>query len=101
MGSFSETLIDPGSLPFFTLLSRRRTSLLEGHLVPIPRCPYWRELTLLVYPLSPNIQIQILHTSVHTLPYRIGRENLIKNQSISPLFIILLILPTLSLNNLY
>ena len=68
-------------------------------MVPIPRCPCWRELTLLVNPLSPNIQIQILRTSVHTLPYRIGRENLIKNQSISPLFIILLILSTFFLDN--
>ena len=67
--------------------------------MPIPRCPCWRELTLLVNPLSPNIQIQILHTSVHALPYRIGRENLIKNQSISSLFIILLILPTFVLDN--
>ena len=43
-----------------------------------------------VIPLtSPNIQVQILHTSVHTLPYRISWENLINDQSISPLFIIL------------
>ena len=41
--------------------------------------------------LNPNIQIQILHTNVHTLTYRIGWENLIKDQSISPLFIMLLI----------
>ena len=57
--------------------------------------PLKKSLTL----LSPNIQIQILHTSVHTLPYRISRENLIKDQSISPLLIILLILLTLSLGN--
>ena len=50
-------------------------------------------------PLSPNIQNQILHTSVHTLPYRISWENLIKDQSIFPLFIILLILLTFSLND--
>ena len=53
----------------------------------------------LTYPLSPNIQIQILCTSVHKLPYRISWENLIKDQSISPLFIIFLILPTFSLDD--
>ena len=51
------------------------------------------------YPLSPSIQIQILCTSIHKLPYRISWENLIKDQSISPLFIIFLILPTFSLDD--
>ena len=53
----------------------------------------------LTYPLSPNVQIQILHTCVHKLPYRISWQNLIKDQSISPLFIIFLILPTFSLDD--
>ena len=49
----------------------------------------------LTYPLSPNVQIQILHTSVHKLPYRISWQNLIKDQSISPLFIIFVNSPNL------
>ena len=45
------------------------------------------------------MKIQILHTSVHTLPYRISCENLIKYQSTSPLFINLLLLLTFSFDN--
>ena len=52
-------------------------------------------------PLSPNIKIQILHTDLHTFPLRISSENIIKDQSIFSLVIILLILITLSLNNVW
>ena len=52
-----------------------------------------------INPLSPNMKIQILHTSVHTLPYRISCENSIKYQSTSPLFINLLLLLTFSFDN--
>ena len=52
-----------------------------------------------INPLSPNIKIQILHTGVHTLPYRISWENLIKDQSTSRLFINLLLLLTFSIDN--
>ena len=48
--------------------------------------------------LSPNIHINILQTDLHTFPYRINWENLIKDQSIFPLVIILLILITCSLD---
>ena len=38
----------------------------------------------IVHPLSPNVQIQlILHTDLHTFPWKIGWENLLKDQSIS------------------
>ena len=53
----------------------------------------------LTCPLSPNIQIQILHTNVHKLPYRISWQNLIKDQSISPLFIIFVNSPNLSFDD--
>ena len=53
----------------------------------------------LTYPLSPNVQIQILHTSVHKLPYRISWQNLIKDQCISPLFIIFVNSPNLSFDD--
>ena len=43
---------------------------------------------------APNIQIQILQTDLHTFHYKISWENLIKNQSIFPLVIILLIFIT-------
>ena len=43
-------------------------------------------------PLSPNIHIQILQTDLHTFTYRMSYENFIKDQSIFPLVIILLIL---------
>ena len=51
-------------------------------------------------PLRPNIKKQILHTSVHVLPYRISWENLIKDQSTqSPLFISSLLLLTFSIDD--
>ena len=43
--------------------------------------------------------MQILHSDLHTFPYRIGYKNLIKDQSIFPLVIILLILTPFSLDN--
>ena len=46
---------------------------------------------ILFNPLSPNIHIQILQTDLHTFPYRMCKENLIKDQSVFPLVIILLI----------
>ena len=52
-------------------------------------------------PLSPNIHIQILQTDVHTSPLRISWENLIKDHGIFSLVIILLILITLSLDNVW
>ena len=52
-------------------------------------------------PLSPNIHIQILQTDLYTFPSRISQENLIKDQGIFPLVIILLILITLSLDNVW
>ena len=45
-------------------------------------------------PLSPNIHIQILQTDLYTFPYRMSKENLIKDQSIFPLVITLFILIT-------
>ena len=48
----------------------------------------------LLNPLSPNIHIQILQTDLYTFPYRMSKENLIKDQSIFPLVIILFILIT-------
>ena len=47
-----------------------------------------------VNPLSPNIHMQILQTDLYTFPYRMSKENLIKDQSIFPLVIILFILIT-------
>ena len=41
---------------------------------------------------QPNIHKQILQTDLHTFPYRMSYENFIKDQSIFPLVIILLIL---------
>ena len=52
-------------------------------------------------PLSPSIQEQILQTDLHIFPSRISWENLIKDQSIFSLMIILLILITLSLDNVW
>ena len=37
----------------------------------------------LLNPLSPNIHIQILQTDLYTFPYRMSKENLIKDQSVS------------------
>ena len=44
--------------------------------------------------LSPNIQLQILQTDLHTFPYKMCWENLIKDQGIFYLVIILLLLIT-------
>ena len=52
-------------------------------------------------PLSPNIHIQILQTDLHTFPLRISWENLIKDRDIFSLLIILLILITICLDNLW
>ena len=54
-----------------------------------------------VNPLSPNIHIQILQTDLHTFPLGISLENLIKDHGIFSLVIILLILITLSLDNVW
>ena len=48
----------------------------------------------LVIPFSPNIHIQILQTYLHTFPFWMSWENLIKDQGIFPQVIILLILIT-------
>ena len=56
----------------------------------------------IVNSLSPNtIHIQILQTNLHTFPLRISCENLIKDHGIFSVVIILLILITLSLNNVW
>ena len=52
-------------------------------------------------PLSPNIHIQILQTDLYTFPKRMCGENLIKDQRIFSLVIIVLILITLSIDNLW
>ena len=52
-------------------------------------------------PLSPNIDMQILHTDLHTFPLRISWENLKKDHGILSLVITLLILITLSLDNVW
>ena len=49
--------------------------------------------------LSPDIHIQILQTDLHVFPQRISWENLIKDQSIFPKVIILLILVNFSFDN--
>ena len=54
-----------------------------------------------VNPLSPNIHIQILQTDLHTFPLRITWENLIKDHVIFPLVIMLLILITIPLDNVW
>ena len=51
--------------------------------------------------LSPNIHMQILQTDPHAFPLRISWENLIKYPGIFSLMIILLILITLSLDNVW
>ena len=56
---------------------------------------------ILFNPLSPNIHIQILQTDLHTFPYRISCKTLIKDHSIFSLVIVLLILITLSLDNVW
>ena len=54
-----------------------------------------------VNPWSPNIQVQILQSDLRTFPLRISWENLMKDQGIFSLLIILLILITLSLENVW
>ena len=61
----------------------------------LPKQPY------LDYPLSPKIHIPILQTDLYIFPYRGSWENLIKDQSISSLVIISLILITLSLDKVW
>ena len=53
--------------------------------------------------LSPNIQVQILQSDLHTFLLRISRENLnlMNDQGIFSSVIILLILLTLSLENVW
>ena len=51
--------------------------------------------------LSPNIHVQILQTDLHTFPIRISGGNLIKDQGILSLVIILLILITSSIHNVW
>ena len=52
-------------------------------------------------PLSPNIHIHILQTDLHTSPLGISWENLIKDLAIFSMVITLLILITLSLDNVW
>ena len=52
-------------------------------------------------PLGPNIQEQILQSDLRTFPLRIRGENLMKDQGILSLVIILSILLTLSLENVW
>ena len=52
-------------------------------------------------PLSPNIQVQILQSDLRTFPLRIRGENLMKDQGIFSLVIILSVLLTLSLENVW
>ena len=59
---------------------------------------YW---LLNINPLSPNIDMQILQTDLYTFPLRISWENLIKDHGILSLVITLLILITLSLDNVW
>ena len=55
-----------------------------------------------INPSSPNINIQILQTDLHTFPLRISWKNLINDQVIfSLVIIILLILLTFSLDNVW
>ena len=60
-----------------------------------------RQYNGLINPLSPNIHMQILQTDLYTFPFRISWENLIKDHGILSLVIILLILITLSLDNVW
>ena len=55
----------------------------------------------MINPLSPSIHIQILQTDFHTFSLRISSENVIKDHRIFPLVIILLILITLSPDNVW
>ena len=51
--------------------------------------------------LNPKINRQILQADLHTFPLRISWENLIKDQGIFSLVIILYILTTVSLDNVW
>ena len=53
------------------------------------------------FDLSPNIHLQTLQTDLHTFPIRISGGNLIKDQGIFSFVIILLILITSSLHNVW
>ena len=59
-------------------------------------CKIWLlygAISLLTFnPLSPSIHIQLLQTDLHTFPYRMSLENLIKDQGIFSWVITLLIL---------
>ena len=57
--------------------------------------------TPILSPLSPNIQMQILQTDLYTFPLRISWENWINDHGILSLVIILLILITLSIENVW
>ena len=52
-------------------------------------------------PLGPNIQVQILQSDLRTFPLRIRGQNLMKDQGILSLVIILSVLLTLSLENVW
>ena len=56
---------------------------------------YWHQKKALeVTHLTPNIYLQRIQTELQTFPLKINWENLIKNESIFPQVIILLILET-------
>ena len=57
--------------------------------------------TGLLQGLSPNIHMQILQTVLNTFPLRITWGNLVKDQGIFSLVIMVLILTTLSLDNVW
>ena len=75
--------------------------LLTSQLAATFSCCTSRFVTILIYALSPNNHTQILQSDLHTFPLRISWENLIKDQGIFSLVIILLILITISLDNLW
>ena len=54
-----------------------------------------------INPLSPNINIQILLTDLHTISYSIGWVNLLKEYSNVPLVIILFYSQTVSLDYVF
>ena len=59
-----------------------------------PTCYLYPVIPTDLNPLSRSIHIQILQTDLHTFPYRMSWENLIKDQGIFTWVIILLILIT-------
>ena len=73
-------------LSSFTKLIWHTTTSLLANCVPLE--------IININPLSPNIHIQILQTDLYTCPSWMSWENLIKDESIFPLLIILLILIT-------